>query len=132
MKGLTVFKGASVATSATATAVIDTLGYNYLTVDVDLSTASSDVSVLKFEEGDTTSSYAAITGLTGGTSTGNFTIPTANTSTAPLIRFNVDTRGRKRYLKFSCTPGVASIINAHGIMSRARQTPTQAATVVTA
>jgi hypothetical protein len=57
--------------------------------------------VLKLQHGDSTSSYSDLTGYVGGTS---FTIPTpANTTSDVVVRFDVDLRGKKRYLKVVAT-----------------------------
>jgi hypothetical protein len=57
--------------------------------------------VLKLQHGDSTSSYADLSGYVGGTS---FTIPTpANTSADTVVRFDVDLRGKRRYLKVVAT-----------------------------
>lgn len=111
---------ASVAASATYTHEIDTLGYKYASIDVMFSpfTASSVsiASVLKVGETDTTGgSLADVTGLRGGT---DFTIAATGASTGANIgaiaRFNVDLRGRKRFLTVSVSPSttVAIITNA--------------------
>lgn len=112
----------SVAASATYTHEIDTLGYKYASIDVMFSpfTASnvSLASVLKVGESDTASVGTAatnITGLVGGT---DFTIAATGASTGANIggiaRFNVDLRGRKRYLTVVVSPSttVAVISNA--------------------
>jgi hypothetical protein len=57
--------------------------------------------VLKLEEGDTTSSYSTITGATGGT---DFTIANADTVNPNITVFNVDLRGRKRHLLLTVSP----------------------------
>ncbi len=111
---------ASVAASATYTHEIDTLGYKYASIDVLFSpfTASnvSIASVLKVGEADTAGATATdVTGLRGGT---DFTIAATGASTGANIgaiaRFNVDLRGRKRYLTVSVSPSttVAVITNA--------------------
>lgn len=111
---------ASVAASATYTHEIDTLGYKYASIDVMFSpfTASnvSIASVLKVGEADTSGATATdVTGLRGGT---DFTIAATGASTGANIgaiaRFNVDLRGRKRYLTVSVSPSttVAVITNA--------------------
>lgn len=117
----------SVATNATATGEIDTRGYNYAIFTV-IRDSAADVTnkptTLKIEEGDTTSSYSAITALTGGSSTGNFTIPAASTNSAQLYRICVDLKGRKRYLKTSLTSGGAANISAITCrLTRAVETP---------
>ena len=111
----------SVASSATFTHEIDTLGYKFATVDVIFSpyTASnvSLASVLKVGESDTASQGTAatnITGLVGGT---DFTIAATGASTGAnvggIARFNVDLRGRKRYLTVVVSPSTTvAIISA--------------------
>ena len=111
---------ASVTVAQTFTHEIDTLGYKYASIDVLFSpfTASnvSIASVLKVGEADTSGATAAdVTGLRGGT---DFTIAATGASTGANIgaiaRFNVDLRGRKRYLTVSVSPSttVAVITNA--------------------
>ena len=110
----------SVAASATYTHEIDTLGYKYASIDVIFSpfTASnvSLASVLKVGETDTSGgTLTDVTGLRGGT---DFTIAATGASTGANVggvaRFNVDLRGRKRYLTVSVSPSttVAVITNA--------------------
>ncbi len=96
-----------ITSSATHSHEIDTLGYKYASIDVCFEkvaaagTNSAVALVCKLQHGDTTSSYADLTGYVGGTS---FTIPTpANTSADTVVRFDVDLRGRKRYLKVLAT-----------------------------
>lgn len=111
----------SVASSATFTHEIDTLGYKFATIDVIFSsyTASSVslASVLKVGESDTASQGTAatnITGLVGGT---DFTIAATGASTGANVggisRFNVDLRGRKRYLTVIVSPSTTvAVISA--------------------
>ena len=111
----------SVAASATFTHEIDTLGYKYATVDVIFSpyTASnvSLASVLRVGESDTASagtSATSITGLVGGT---DFTIAATGASTGANVggvaRFNVDLRGRRRYLTVVVSPSTTvAVISA--------------------
>ena len=96
-----------ITSSATHSHEIDTLGYKYASIDVCFEkvaaagTNSAVALVCKLQHGDTTSSYADLTGYVGGTS---FTIPTpANTSADTVVRFDVDMRGKKRYLKVLAT-----------------------------
>lgn len=111
---------ASVAATATYTHTVDTLGYKYASIDVLFSpfTASnvSIASVLRVGESDTSGGTPAnISGLVGGT---DFTIAATGASTGSDIgavaRFNVDLRGRRRYLTVTVSPSttVAVITNA--------------------
>lgn len=122
----------SVATNATATANIDTLGYQYLTVVVDLDTqsaTSSNPAVLKLSESDDTvvTNFADISGFVGDT---DFTIPIAETTKTEKLaaRFDVDLRNRKRYIRFSLTSaGAAQIAGALAMLSRAQDSAESAA-----
>lgn len=111
---------ASVAATATYTHTVDTLGYKYASIDVLFSpfTASnvSIASVLRVGDSDTAGGTPTnISGLVGGT---DFTIAATGASTGADIgavaRFNVDLRGRRRYLTVTVSPSttVAVITNA--------------------
>jgi hypothetical protein len=97
---------ASVGSSA-VTLTIDSLGYDYASVAVMRAGNASTVfaSVLKIEESDDNSSFSNVTGLVGGT---DFTIPVvSDTSSAAIVKLDVDTKARKRYLKVTATPAVS-------------------------
>ena len=108
------FVPVSTAASATTTGNIDTLGFDYATIDVILDTASATTAViaLKLSECDTTvvSSFADVSGAVGGT---DFTLPVGPAATGTWgMKFNVDLRARKRYLKLTITPGTTAIVAA--------------------
>lgn len=115
----------TVTAAGTATQVIDRLGYDYCTVFFFDNTASTAPSVLKISESDTTdaTNYSDITAFTGGTSAGNFTIPTADTTNGTIVQLNIDCKARKRYLKLSTTAAVSTVLAALAILSRAKETP---------
>lgn len=107
-KSVASLLGTGVTNGATVTANIDTKGFNYATLDVILgtsNTASNNPSVLKLSESDDTvvTNFADVAHLTGDGASG-FTIPTMSTSVANIVRFNVDLRARKRYLRLTCSP----------------------------
>jgi hypothetical protein len=117
---------ASVASNATFTHEIDTLGYKYASIDVMFSpfTASnvSLASVLKVGEADTAGATAAdITALVGG-GAGGFTIAATGASTGANIggiaRFNVDLRGRKRYLTVTVSPSTTVAVVSSARLSK--------------
>jgi hypothetical protein len=86
------------------TLTIDTLGYDHASVSVLRASNASTVfaSVLKIEESDDNSSYSNVSGLVGGT---DFTIPTvSDTSAVAVVKMDVDTKAKKRYLKVTATP----------------------------
>ena len=102
---------------ATATGEpIDTKGYDFAAISIFASTAdvvSNTLSVLKIEEGDTTSSYATFSGAVSGT---DYTIATNAYTTfgagvnQNVWTFFVDCRARKRYLRVSASPQTTMVI----------------------
>lgn len=113
---------------ATATGNIDTLGADYVTIDVWTATAdttTNKLTVLKISEADTTdaTNFSDVTGLVGGTS---FTIPAPVTTGDNLHKFNIDCRGRKRYLKVTVTPPTTQNIVAIANLMAMEQAPINA------
>jgi hypothetical protein len=113
---------AAVGATATATLTIDTLGYDHASVTVmRASNASTTFSnVLKVEEGDTTASYSNVTALVAG-GTGGFTVPAisaAGTSSTSIVKLDVDTKAKKRYLRVSYTPGASATVAISARLSR--------------
>lgn len=122
-KTVNVVAQTSTATNATTTGLVDTLGFDSVAVDSFLDSAaatSSNPATLKLQECDTSNgTFADITGLVGDATDG-FTIPAADTANAQIVRMNVDMRGRKRYLKWLCTPGGATqIVGATAVLGKA-------------
>jgi hypothetical protein len=120
---------ASVAASATHSHEIDTLGFKYAAIDVVFSpftaATSSYASVLKVQESDASGSgQADISGLSVTAGAGS----TTGASVGAVARFNIDLRGRKRYLTVVTSPGntVAVVTNAR--LSKAEQGATDATT----
>jgi hypothetical protein len=114
----------SVATNATATGIIDTIGFDYCVVDTILDTAATNPAKLLLAETDDTSataasSFTAIATFTGDDTTNGFTIPAADTSNAQIVRMAVDCRKRKRRLQLQVTSGVAQLTAAHATLTRA-------------
>lgn len=106
---------ASVAASATHSHEIDTLGFKYASIDVIYSpftaATSSYASVLKVQESDASGSgQADVSGLSITAGAGS----TTGAAVGAVARFNIDLRGRKRYLTVVTSPGntVAVVSNA--------------------
>lgn len=120
----------STTNGATAAGYVDRLGYDYCTINVFMTTsdATSDKpATLRILETDATqptasSNYATITGFVSGT---DYTIPAAITAassiTQPYATFNVDCRGRKRYLRVEVSPTTTQIILVEAELSRSEQ-----------
>ena len=117
---------AAVGATATATLTIDTRGYDHASVTVMRAGNASTVfaNVVKVEESDDNSSYSNVTALVGG-GTGGFSIPAAsgNTSVTSVLKMDIDTKAKKRYLKVSYTPGVTATVAISARLSRGEEFP---------
>jgi hypothetical protein len=112
--------------SSAVTLVVDTLGVDYASFTVLRGSNASTVfaSVLKIEESDDNSSYSNASGFVGGT---DFTIPTvADTSATSVVKLDVSTVSKKRYLKVTATPAVSVPVAITGRLSRMQEAPSSA------
>ncbi len=113
------------------TTEIDTLGYNYLTVVVNIGATDIAMAALKLQQSDTSGSgFADVTSLDSDGDTdidGNAsTLPTA-TDDNKLFIFQVDLRGKKRYWDLVATAGdgtAGTYASAIAILSKADDAPT--------
>jgi hypothetical protein len=133
LKAIVAINAVSTTNGATASGIIDTIGYDWATIDVIGTTSdvvSNAPSVLKLQEADVTnvSSFADIVGFRGGT---DFTIPPANTAATAVLqnnyKFNVDCRPRKRYIQVVASPRTTWSITALANLGRGEQAPITAA-----
>lgn len=118
---------ASAVTSATSLTV-DCRGYDHASFSVLRASNASTVfaSVLKVEESDNNSSYSDVTALVGG-GVGGFTIPAvSDTAGTSVVKIDVDTKARKRYLKVSVQPSTAIAVAVTGRLSRGENAPASA------
>lgn len=124
---------AAVGATATATLTVDTLGYDVASFAVLRGNNASTVfaNVLKIAESDDNSAYTDVTALVGG-GTGGFTMPTiaaSATANAAVVKLDVDTKARKRYLRLAYTPGVSVTCSLSARLSRAENSPANASEV---
>jgi hypothetical protein len=113
--------------SSAVTLTIDTRGYDHASVSVLRASNASTVfaSVLKVEQSDDNSSYADVSGLVGGT---DFAIPAvADTAAVSVVKLDIDTKAKKRYLKVTATPGVSVNTVVTARLSRGEESPVTAA-----
>ena len=116
---------AAVGATATATLTIDCIGYDHASVTVLRASNASTVfaNAVKVEESDDNVSYTNVTALVGG-GTGGFSIPAvSNTNAAAVMKMDIDTRAKKRYLKVSYTPGASANVAIVGRLGRAEESP---------
>lgn len=113
------------------TGLIDLANGDYAAIDVNLAAAATSVSVstLTISEGDSSTSFTAIPEMTGGTASANFTLPTADgtDSTGQIVRFEIDARKRKRYLKIALANSAGRVSVATGELTRQHEVQTAAA-----
>jgi hypothetical protein len=120
---------AAVATSGTHSHEIDTIGTDYASIDVVFSNftaaATNYATVLKVQQSDTAGSGQTDLG-------GVFTVTAGAGRTTgvgingAVCRFNVDLRGKKRYLTVRATPGVAANIATVARLAKMEDMPTTA------
>ena len=116
--------------ASATTAEIDTKGYRHLRVITYIGATDIAMSALKLTESDSSGSgHADITGCVFGTSTdiaGNTSaLPTANDDNKFFV-FDVDLRGRKRYIDVTATCGDGSAgtyLAIHAELYRGEATP---------
>jgi len=107
--------GSAVATnsSTTATLRLDTLGYDYASIDVvygavlAAGTNSAAAQTLTLKHSDSASSnYDVISGYP------TVALPTAAASSvvSSIVRFDVDMRGRKRYIEVDSSPNTLATV----------------------
>lgn len=124
-KVLVEVPAAAIGATATASLTIDTLGYDHASVTVMRASnaATTFANVLKIEEGDTTASFSNVTALVAG-GTGGFTVPAisaAGTASSSVVKLDVDTKAKKRYLKVSYTPGATANVAMCARLSRGEE-----------
>ena len=113
-----------VTNGETVTCNIDTLGYDFASIDISLSISSAvsvKLSTLNLLECDTTDgSFATVSGFVSGT---DWTIPNAVTSGFWGVKMNVDCTKRKRYLRLAITPTTTATVVALANLFRGDEAP---------
>ena len=105
---------------------IDTLGFRYCRVLGTLGATSDAFTAWKMQESDVSGSgFADVTGLVASGSTGDGRLPQA-TDDDTLFGFDIDLRGRKRYLRLVATigaTGTGAFLGVVATLSRAEEAP---------
>ena len=123
---------AIVDNAAFGTTTVDTAGFAYLTIIVSLGAIDIVPTTLKVQESDDSgmSGAADITGTRIGTDADAFgttsVLPIATTDADKIVVFELDLRGRKRYIDLAFTGGNGSAgtyASVLGILSRAEVSP---------
>ncbi|HEX6828797.1 MAG TPA: hypothetical protein VF104_07445 [Burkholderiales bacterium] len=110
----------STTSAQSHTAVIDTLGYDRVTIGVAESSVAETTGHITFKigEGDTTSAFTDVATALHG-SAGAAT----NTSVPNTYNVNVDTRHRKRYLLLTVTPFTTKTLTSWVCLARPALSP---------
>lgn len=103
----------STTSAQSHTAIIDTLGYDRVTIGIGESTVAETTGfiTLKIGEGDTTSAFTDVATALHG-SAGAAT----NTSVANTYQIGVDARHRKRYLLLTATPFTTKTLTSWAVL----------------
>jgi hypothetical protein len=132
-KLIVISPGALKDNAAWTTNEIDTLGYDYCVIDFFIGATDIAVATLKVTESDTSGSgFADVTGLIVGTSTnidGSTSALLSATDDNKIQTFEIDLRGRKRYLDLSATAGdgtAGTYAAAIATLYRAKDVPVSA------
>jgi hypothetical protein len=125
---------AIVDNAAYTTAEIDTKGWDFCQIVCYLGATDIAMAVLQVTETDTTGSgQVAITGTVVGTALnvdGSTSALPASTADNTFVIFDIDLRGRKRFLDLNATAGDGSagtFMAAWAVLSRGKEAPTSMA-----
>ena len=123
---------ASVYTSSqTNTLTLDTLGYDFASIDVIYGPAASTSSVaqtLTLRQGDAVNAVTeTVAGFTSGLAPAAYAGQTV-TDTMTVSRLEVDCRGKRRYLAVATSPNTDTVIVIAARLSRGEESPYNAAT----
>jgi len=108
------------------TTEIDTLGWDHLTLLINLGASDIAIAAMAATESDTAGSgHANITGLVASGTTGDGRLPTA-TDDGGVVMMDIDLRGRKRYIDLTLTAGdgaLGTFASGVAILSRGKTAP---------
>ena len=92
------------ANASTTTGRVDTLGFDFCLINCTLTTSdntSNNASVFTLSESDDT----VVTNFTAfSTGDTDWTVPTHSTSLPFVVQYNLDLRGRRRFLRLTMSP----------------------------
>jgi len=130
-KSVVAGKGSVYTSSQTNTMTLDTLGYDYASIDVIFGPAASTSNVaqtLTLKQGDTSNAATEnVTGFTGDLKPAIYAGQTV-TDTMTVSRLEVDCRGKKRYLAVAASPNTDTVIVIAARLSRGEEGPYDATT----
>jgi hypothetical protein len=124
-------KNSVYTSSQTNTLTIDTLGFDYASIDVIYASQVSTSSVaqtLTLRQGDASNAVTeTVTGFTGTLAPAAYAGQTV-TTTMTVSRIEVDLRGKKRYLAVATSPSTDNTVVIAARLSRGEEAPYDATT----
>jgi len=130
-KSVVAGKGAVYTSSQTNTLTLDTLGFDFASIDVIFGPAASTSSVaqtLTLKQGDASNAVTEnVTGFTGDLKPAAYAGQTV-TDTMTISRLEVDLKGKKRYLAVATSPSTDNTVVIAARLARAEEGPYDATT----
>ena len=115
-KTIPMFEAITMTSAGTVFGQVDTLGFDYLTINLEAGTgdaASTAVTTLQCNESDTDTLMTAYTdgdaitacvGAAAVSTSAGFVLPALSSTKMNIYRFNIDLKGRKRYIGVNFAP----------------------------
>lgn len=141
LKQLIIPTTAITAASTANWGYVDTKGYDAVQIDlIEMSaSAATQVTGLRIREDDTVptaftdmSAIVALTGAAATSTSAGFVLPFPNSAVENNYRFNIDLRGRKRYVGIDFVPAVSTQCAAIALLLRAEESGQSTSTDKTA
>ena len=114
-----MFEGLTMTSAGTVFGTVDNIGFDFLAVDLEAGTgaaASTAVTTLRMAESDTLltahTGGDALTSFVGAAATSTsagFVLPALSSTTQNTYRFNMDLRGRKRFISINFAPTLQTV-----------------------
>jgi hypothetical protein len=143
-KTVPMFEGLTMTSAGTVFGAVDTIGFNFAAIDLVAGTvnqAETAVTTLRLCESDTNSAMSAysngtpITAAVGAaavSTSAGFVLPALSSTKQNVFRFNVDLRGRKRYIGVNFAPTGQTIgVSASAKLFRSHTDPAMATAATT-
>lgn len=112
----------TVTAAGTASGTVDTQDFDFMALDIDHGTASTNPASMDLSEATTSDGvYTTVSGFVGDT---DFTIPAADTSNDQTVRFNVALANRERFLKVEVTGAATQLLSVNARLWNKDETPT--------
>ena len=142
-KTIPMFEGLTMTSAGTVFGCIDTKGFSHLGIDLVAGTgeaAQTAVTTLQLAENDASAMTAytdgspitACVGAAAVSTSAGFVLPALSSTKQNVYRFNVDLRGRKRYIGVNFAPTKQTVgVSAHATLFRADSGPAMATVATT-